>query len=60
MLSGAPPFYSQDKNKMIEDRLNKPIEMPLFFSKEAISLINGLAAIEVILLSIREWLAIRK
>jgi len=54
MLSGAPPFYSQDKNKMIEDRLNKPIEMPLFFSKEAISLINGLAAIEVILLSIRE------
>jgi serine/threonine protein kinase len=27
MLSGAPPFYSKDKHKMLKNRLEKPIEM---------------------------------
>lgn len=48
MMSGAPPFYSTDKNKMIQDRISKPIEMPMFFSGDAVSLIRGLTELEVV------------
>lgn len=39
MLSGLPPFYSQDKNEMIEQRLSEPIKFPNYFSSKAIDLI---------------------
>lgn len=45
MLSGAPPFYSKDKQKMLEDRLKKPIVMRDYFTPEAVDLLNGLMAI---------------
>jgi serine/threonine protein kinase len=39
MLSGAPPFYSKDKNVMFKNRLEKPIEMKPWFSSKAVSII---------------------
>jgi hypothetical protein len=42
MLSGAPPFYSKDKQKMLDDRLNKSIIMREFFSADAVNLLKGL------------------
>lgn len=32
MLSGAPPFYSKDRDKMFKNILFKPIEMRPYFS----------------------------
>jgi serine/threonine protein kinase len=45
MLSGAPPYYSKDKQKMLEDRLSKPIIMRDYFSAEAVDLLNGLLSL---------------
>lgn len=39
MLSGAPPFYSKDKNQMFKNRLEKPIPIKENFSKEAADLL---------------------
>jgi len=46
MLSGAPPFYSKDRNQMFRNILEKPVEMRPFFSGEAKSLLSGLLTIE--------------
>jgi serine/threonine protein kinase len=62
MLCGSPPFYSRDKNKMFQDRLEvqfifcfqilkiiyqKPIPMKPYFSPEACSLLQGLLCLDV-------------
>jgi hypothetical protein len=39
MLSGAPPFYSKDKNVMFKNRLEKAVDMKPWFSQGAISLL---------------------
>lgn len=47
MMSGAPPFYSQDKKKMVEDRMTKPIEMLDCFSSDTKMILRGLLELEV-------------
>lgn len=42
MLCGHPPFYSQNQNKMLQDRVSKRVQMYDFFSAEAWNLLNGL------------------
>lgn len=42
MLSGVPPFYSQNKALMFKNRLEKPIEMKQWFSEDVRSLLKGL------------------
>jgi serum/glucocorticoid-regulated kinase 1/serum/glucocorticoid-regulated kinase 2 len=39
MLSGAPPFYSKDKQQMFKNRIEKPIEMKSWFSTDAVGLL---------------------
>eukprot|EP00828_Plagiopyla_frontata_P020799 TRINITY_DN2668_c0_g1_i2.p1 TRINITY_DN2668_c0_g1~~TRINITY_DN2668_c0_g1_i2.p1 ORF type:complete len:146 (-),score=19.08 TRINITY_DN2668_c0_g1_i2:52-489(-) len=46
MLSGAPPFYSKDRNEMFKNILEKPIPMKPYFSQEASSLLNGLLCVD--------------
>ena len=47
MLSGAPPFYSKDRNKMFRNILEKPIPMRNFFSIEASSILRSLLCLDV-------------
>jgi serum/glucocorticoid-regulated kinase 2 len=42
MLSGRPPHYSKNRKEMMQDIVEKPIEMKLSFSVEARSLLEGL------------------
>jgi serine/threonine protein kinase len=42
MISGAPPFYSKDRDKMFSDIISRPIEMRPFFSDDAKSLLKSL------------------
>lgn len=42
MLSGAPPFYSKNKQQMLEARLTKSIVMKEYFSPDTVSLLRGL------------------
>lgn len=42
MLSGMPPFYSQDRQKLFKKILNDRLRVPRFFSNEVTSLIAGL------------------
>lgn len=42
MLTGSPPFYSQDKTKMFMNRLEKQVVMKSWFSPNAVSLLQGL------------------
>jgi serine/threonine protein kinase len=42
MLSGAPPFYSKNRDEMFRNILNRPIEMRPYFSDEAKDFLKGL------------------
>lgn len=42
MLSGRPPHYSKNRKQMLQDIVEKPIEMRPYFSAEAKSLLKGL------------------
>jgi serine/threonine protein kinase len=42
MLSGRPPHYQKNRKQMMQDIVEKPIEMKSHFSIEAKSLLNGL------------------
>eukprot|EP00330_Aristerostoma_sp_ATCC50986_P011955 CAMPEP_0114589556 /NCGR_PEP_ID=MMETSP0125-20121206/11977_1 /TAXON_ID=485358 ORGANISM="Aristerostoma sp., Strain ATCC 50986" /NCGR_SAMPLE_ID=MMETSP0125 /ASSEMBLY_ACC=CAM_ASM_000245 /LENGTH=121 /DNA_ID=CAMNT_0001786507 /DNA_START=327 /DNA_END=692 /DNA_ORIENTATION=+ len=42
MLAGIPPFYSQDKTKMIRDRFEKPLEKRSTINYTAMDLIEKL------------------
>ena len=42
MLCGHPPFYSSNQNKMLQDRVNKRVQMYDYFSAEAWNLLHGL------------------
>jgi hypothetical protein len=46
MLSGKPPHYSSDQNKMMNDIVNKPIEMKPYFSENAKSLLEALLNVD--------------
>ena len=48
MLSGAPPFYSKDRNLMFKNRIEKQMEIKSWFSTQAISLLKGLLNQDVI------------
>jgi serum/glucocorticoid-regulated kinase 2 len=39
MLSGRPPHYSKNRKQMMQDIVEKPIEMKTYFSVEAKSLL---------------------
>lgn len=40
MLTGAPPFYSKDKNEMFRNRLEQPIPIKNWLSKDAADLVT--------------------
>lgn len=42
MLTGAAPFYSQDRTLMFRNRTEKPTEMKPWFSEACSSLLTGL------------------
>lgn len=42
MLTGLPPFYSKDTNKMYENILNQELSYPNYLSPEAANLIKNL------------------
>jgi serine/threonine protein kinase len=42
MLSGRPPHYSKNRKQMMQDIVEKRIEMKAFFSVEAKNLLQGL------------------
>eukprot|EP00828_Plagiopyla_frontata_P039730 TRINITY_DN5236_c0_g1_i2.p3 TRINITY_DN5236_c0_g1~~TRINITY_DN5236_c0_g1_i2.p3 ORF type:complete len:153 (-),score=34.63 TRINITY_DN5236_c0_g1_i2:136-594(-) len=46
MLSGAPPFYSQDKEKMFKQILTQPIQMRPYFSENVSSLLSQLLIVK--------------
>jgi len=46
MLTGAPPFYSKDRNKMYKNILEKPLDIKPYFSPDAASFLQGLLCIE--------------
>lgn len=47
MLSGAPPFYSKNKEEMYRSIMNKPVEMKPHFSPNACDLLRSLMKIDV-------------
>ncbi len=47
MNNGSPPHYNKDKVRMCKNILSKPIEMKENFSKELVSLLNGLLCLKV-------------
>lgn len=42
MLSGRPPHYSKNRKQMLQDIVEKPIDMRPYFSAEAKALLKGL------------------
>jgi len=42
MMTGLPPFYSKDTNKMYENILNSELVYPSYLSLESINLISTL------------------
>lgn len=42
MITGIPPFYCNDKNKMMNNILNKPLRLPKFASSDARSILRML------------------
>jgi len=45
MLSGSPPFYSSDREKMFRNILEKPLEIRPYFSAESTSILKGLLTV---------------
>lgn len=46
MLTGIPPFYSNDKKKMMKNIIKQPLKLPAFVSKKARSILKMLLAKE--------------
>lgn len=46
MLTGRPPFLSNNKNIMMRNLATKPVPMPYYISEAAKSLLNGLFSIK--------------
>jgi serine/threonine protein kinase len=46
MLSGAPPFYSKNREEMFKNILNKPVEMKPYFSEAASDILKNLLQID--------------
>jgi len=46
MLSGAPPFYSKDREQMFRNILNKPVVMKPYFTDSAADLLKNLLQID--------------
>ena len=46
MLSGAPPFYSKNREEMFKNILNRPVEMKPYFSDSAADLLKNLLQID--------------
>ena len=44
MITGIPPFYCNDKNKMMKNILDKPLRLPKFASSKARSILKMLLA----------------
>ncbi|XP_031505712.1 uncharacterized protein LOC116267989 [Nymphaea colorata] len=42
MLTGRPPFLSNNKSAMLKNLVTKPVPLPYYLSAEAKSLLNGL------------------
>lgn len=42
MLTGRPPFLSNNKSAMLKNLVTKPVPLPYYLSSEAKSLLNGL------------------
>ena len=42
LLTGLPPFYTNDKKQLFQNILTKQLNLPKYLSTEAKSLINGL------------------
>jgi serine/threonine protein kinase len=42
MLSGAPPFYSKNREEMFKSILNRPVEMKAYFSDSSADLLKQL------------------
>jgi len=42
MITGIPPFYCNDKNKMMKNILNKPLKLPRFASSKCRSILKML------------------
>lgn len=42
MLTGLPPFYDQNMQRMYDKILNAPLRFPAYMSNEAKSLLTGL------------------
>jgi protein-serine/threonine kinase len=42
MLTGMPPFYAKDRDKLFKNIKTAPVKFPKYLSKEAISLLEGL------------------
>ena len=46
MLTGLPPFYSNDKKKMIQMRIERPIELKDWLSYEAKGILTKLLVVD--------------
>ena len=47
MIAGAPPFSSQNKQKVYKNVMNRIFEMKPYFSENATDLINKLLTVNV-------------
>ncbi len=46
MLTGRPPFLSNNKSAMLKNLVSKPVPLPYYLSAQAKSLLNGLFKID--------------
>eukprot|EP00479_Gromia_sphaerica_P003452 TRINITY_DN14029_c0_g1_i2.p1 TRINITY_DN14029_c0_g1~~TRINITY_DN14029_c0_g1_i2.p1 ORF type:complete len:117 (+),score=13.72 TRINITY_DN14029_c0_g1_i2:748-1098(+) len=42
MLTGMPPFYSRDRDRLFKKILSRDLRFPIYFSSEVKSLLRGL------------------
>jgi len=46
MLTGRPPFLSNNKHSMLKNLVSKPVPIPYYLSNDAKSLLTGLFKIK--------------
>jgi serine/threonine protein kinase len=46
MLTGRPPFLSNNKSAMLKNLVSKPVPLPYYLSSNAKSLLSGLFKIK--------------
>jgi serine/threonine protein kinase len=47
MLTGAPPYYSSNRNEILKKVVSIPVKVPDYLSDDASSLLTGLLTIDV-------------